>query len=201
MQCQATWSIFRLAKKSVSPSTGLVTCGVSIVLDTEHTAVQSAHCTAFSTPFLHASILAIPQSGRVSSASFVRSFSVWCSASSFSHLWPCLSISNVFRNACILRVPERHISSTSSKLEKDILWLFTCPKLGYSTMAKSKTRALPLPYPPLPFHVIRGCLLVCSLIVSSILSFFVYHLTRDEFKIPWTFLVVSLICPTQRRFC
>lgn len=69
------------------------------------------------------------------------------------------------------------------------------------TMARTHPRARASPYPPLAFHLIRSCLLVCALIVSGILSFFVYHLEHDNFKLPWTFLVVgvSQSAPEERR--
>lgn len=57
-------------------------------------------------------------------------------------------------------------------------------------MAKSKNRSQPSHYPPLAFHAIRACSLIASLVVASILSFFVYQLNNDDFKIPWTFLVL-----------
>ncbi|ERF77033.1 hypothetical protein EPUS_07939 [Endocarpon pusillum Z07020] len=51
-------------------------------------------------------------------------------------------------------------------------------------------RSQPSPYPILPFHALRACSLVCSLVVAAVLSYFVYHLKRGNFKIPWTFLVL-----------
>ena len=60
-------------------------------------------------------------------------------------------------------------------------------------MARTKMRSQPSPYPILPFHALRACSLVCSLVVAAVLSYFVYHLKQDNFKIPWTFLVVSLL--------
>lgn len=66
--------------------------------------------------------------------------------------------------------------------------------------ASSKTRTQPSHYPPLAFHAIRTCCLASSLVVAAILSYFVYHLKHDNFKIPWTFLVVSslFLCNVQR---
>lgn len=64
----------------------------------------------------------------------------------------------------------------------------------------AKLRSKPSSYPPLAFHAIRTCSLVSSLVVSAILSFFVYHLKHDNFKIPWTLLVVSSSGPANNAF-
>lgn len=62
-------------------------------------------------------------------------------------------------------------------------------------------RTQPSHYPPLAFHVIRTGALVSSLVVSAVLSYFVYHLKHDNFKIPWTFLVVSFWLPASCPDC
>jgi hypothetical protein len=59
-----------------------------------------------------------------------------------------------------------------------------------TTMPDTKIRATPSHYPFLAFHLIRACSLVCSIIVSGILLYFCYWLKHDNYKIPWTFLVV-----------
>lgn len=61
-------------------------------------------------------------------------------------------------------------------------------------------RSQPLPYPPLAFHATRTCFLISCLVVASILSFFVYHLQHDNFKIPFTFLVVSYLFLARMTF-
>ena len=58
-------------------------------------------------------------------------------------------------------------------------------------MSDTKIRSKPSQYPFLAFHFIRACSLVCSIIVSAILLYFCYWLKHDNYKIPWTFLVVS----------
>jgi hypothetical protein len=45
-------------------------------------------------------------------------------------------------------------------------------------------------YPPLPYHGIRFMSFASASIVSAILIYFCYHLKHDDFKIPWTFLVI-----------
>jgi hypothetical protein len=65
------------------------------------------------------------------------------------------------------------------------------PSLSPAKMGRPGLRSRPSHYPALPFHVIRVCYLISTLVVAIILSYFVYHLKRDNFKIPWTFLVVS----------
>ncbi|KAH0551443.1 hypothetical protein GP486_007343 [Trichoglossum hirsutum] len=57
-------------------------------------------------------------------------------------------------------------------------------------MAKIKTKKKPSVYSALPFHLFRFTQLVSSLIVSAIMFYFIYHLRRDHFKVPWTFLVL-----------
>jgi hypothetical protein len=84
--------------------------------------------------------------------------------------------------------------------------LFPCcdsefPIEGFSTyssttMSDTKIRAPPSHYPFLAFHLVRTCSLVCSIIVSGILLYFCYWLKHDNYKIPWTFLVVCQI-PSQ----
>lgn len=56
-------------------------------------------------------------------------------------------------------------------------------------MAKAR-RTRPSHYPSLAFHALRTCFFVSSLVVAAILSYFVYHLRHDNFRIPWTFLVL-----------
>ena len=45
-------------------------------------------------------------------------------------------------------------------------------------------------YPPLPYHSIRALTFISASIVSAILIYFCYHLKHDNFKLPWTFLIV-----------
>ena len=66
-------------------------------------------------------------------------------------------------------------------------------------MSDTKIRAPPSHYPFLAFHLIRTCSLVCSTIVSGILLYFCYWLKHDNYKIPWTFLVVCQSVPACVR--
>jgi MFS family permease len=60
-------------------------------------------------------------------------------------------------------------------------------------MLGRKTRAQPVQYPRVPFHSVRSAQLVSSIIVSGILSYFVWQLNHDKFYIPWTYLLVSIL--------
>ncbi|CAK3984418.1 hypothetical protein BAUCODRAFT_63557 [Lecanosticta acicola] len=43
-------------------------------------------------------------------------------------------------------------------------------------------------YPRALFHVVRCFQLISSLIVGGIMSFFIWHLTHDDWATPWTFI-------------
>lgn len=47
-------------------------------------------------------------------------------------------------------------------------------------------------YPRAPFHIIRAIAFVCASVVSGILIYFCVQLKHDGFKVPWTFIVVSI---------
>ena len=99
---------------------------------------------------------------------------------------------NVLRNTSSTRLSHYNIPRRPARIRTRYPRIPNPLKSGSSsTMAGSKIRSQPSYYPPLPFHVIRTCSLISSLVVAAILSFFVYHLRHDKFKIPWTFLVVS----------
>ncbi|KAI4097884.1 MAG: hypothetical protein LQ348_000995 [Seirophora lacunosa] len=55
-------------------------------------------------------------------------------------------------------------------------------------MAGSKVTRNPSPYRPLSFHLLRLGQSVSAIIVSSVLSFFVYYLLHERYKLPWTFI-------------
>ncbi|RMZ86915.1 hypothetical protein DV736_g5861, partial [Chaetothyriales sp. CBS 134916] len=72
------------------------------------------------------------------------------------------------------------------------------------------TGSKPSPYPLVPFYSIRALSLISSVIVSGIIGWFWYQLRHDDFKIPWTFLLilaasgltgVSLILTTVIHTC
>jgi hypothetical protein len=54
-----------------------------------------------------------------------------------------------------------------------------------------RTKVAPSVYPRIPFHGLRFLQLLSSIIVGSIMSFFMYHLTHDHWRTPWTFVLVS----------
>ncbi len=62
-------------------------------------------------------------------------------------------------------------------------------------MNRSRISKQPSHYPPLPFHLLRLGQLLSSLIAASVLSFFVHHLEKEGYYIPWTFLLVRIALP------
>ncbi|KAF1911086.1 hypothetical protein BDU57DRAFT_598853 [Ampelomyces quisqualis] len=60
-------------------------------------------------------------------------------------------------------------------------------------MIGRRTRAQPVQYPRVPFHSVRSAQLVSSMIVSAILSYFVWQLNHDKFYIPWTYLLLLTV--------
>lgn len=60
-------------------------------------------------------------------------------------------------------------------------------------MAFRKDRVKPTHYPQVPFHLIRSAQLVSSIIVSSIMIYFMQQLAHDDYKLPWTFMLVLLL--------
>jgi len=60
-----------------------------------------------------------------------------------------------------------------------------------NSVGRSTSRK-PSAYPPLPFHLLRLGQLVSSIIVGSVLVFFVHHIRDEGFSVPWTFLLVRL---------
>lgn len=57
----------------------------------------------------------------------------------------------------------------------------------------TKTKVKPSPYNALSFHGVRCISAICSIIVGCILAFFAVALKNDGYKVPWTFLIVSLL--------
>ncbi|KAE9969800.1 hypothetical protein BLS_005205 [Venturia inaequalis] len=53
---------------------------------------------------------------------------------------------------------------------------------------KRGTKVAPHTYPKLPFHGLRALQLLSSLIVGSIMVYFIYYLSHDHWNIPWTFV-------------
>lgn len=55
---------------------------------------------------------------------------------------------------------------------------------------KRGTKVAPHTYPKLPFHGLRALQLLSSLVVGSIMVYFIYYLSHDHWNIPWTFIFV-----------
>lgn len=53
-----------------------------------------------------------------------------------------------------------------------------------------KDRVKPTHYPFLSFHIIRCVQLVSSIVVASVMSYFLHELAQDGFRLPWTFILV-----------
>ncbi|CAD0087772.1 unnamed protein product, partial [Aureobasidium vineae] len=59
-------------------------------------------------------------------------------------------------------------------------------------LSRSRTQLYGYDKVRVPFHAIRAAQLVSSIIVGSIMSFFIYHLSHDHWPTPWTFKVSGL---------
>lgn len=57
-------------------------------------------------------------------------------------------------------------------------------------LSRSRTQLYGYDKVRVPFHAIRAAQLVSSIIVGSIMAFFIYHLQHDHWPTPWTFKVV-----------
>ncbi|KAF2772429.1 hypothetical protein EJ03DRAFT_204039 [Teratosphaeria nubilosa] len=55
-------------------------------------------------------------------------------------------------------------------------------------MFDRRAKTAPSSYPRVPFHVLRTSQLIASLIVGAIMCFFIWHLTHDHWRTPWTFI-------------
>ncbi|KAI4676961.1 uncharacterized protein J4E84_009261 [Alternaria hordeiaustralica] len=60
-------------------------------------------------------------------------------------------------------------------------------------MAPRKTRVKPTAYPFLPFHTIRCAQLLSSLVVASIMFYFLRELAHDGYRLPWTFILLMTV--------
>ncbi|EDU49668.1 conserved hypothetical protein [Pyrenophora tritici-repentis Pt-1C-BFP] len=56
-----------------------------------------------------------------------------------------------------------------------------------------RNRVKPTAYPSLPFHSIRTCQLLSATVVSGILLYFLRELARDEYHLPWTFILLMTV--------
>ncbi|KAF2870262.1 hypothetical protein BDV95DRAFT_463261, partial [Massariosphaeria phaeospora] len=56
-----------------------------------------------------------------------------------------------------------------------------------------KDRVKPTDYPVLPFHLIRSAQLVSSIIVAGIMSYFLWQLKQDHYRLPWTFILLLAV--------
>lgn len=58
----------------------------------------------------------------------------------------------------------------------------------FGNMFDRRSKVAPSHYPRVPFHGLRCCQLVSSLIVGGIMSYFIWHLVNDNWATPWTFI-------------
>jgi hypothetical protein len=57
-------------------------------------------------------------------------------------------------------------------------------------MAFRRDRVKPTPYPFLPFHITRSAQLLSSIVVASIMFYFLSSLSTSHHSLPWTFILV-----------
>jgi len=57
----------------------------------------------------------------------------------------------------------------------------------------ARDRVKPTHYPFVPFHLLRSAQLVSALIVASIMLYFLWHLTHDHYRLPWTFILLLAV--------
>lgn len=67
-------------------------------------------------------------------------------------------------------------------------------------MAFKRDRIKPTPYPFLAFHLLRSSQLLSSLIVAIITFYFMRELHRNNYSLPWTFILVSSPSPTNHHY-
>ncbi|KAF1925072.1 uncharacterized protein M421DRAFT_264261 [Didymella exigua CBS 183.55] len=60
-------------------------------------------------------------------------------------------------------------------------------------MVFKKDRVRPTAYPFLPFHALRTAQLVSSLIVASIMTYFLRELSANGYSLPWTFILLLAV--------
>ncbi|THW21916.1 hypothetical protein D6D23_06244 [Aureobasidium pullulans] len=60
-------------------------------------------------------------------------------------------------------------------------------------LSRSRTQLYGYDKVRVPFHAIRAAQLVSSIIVGSIMAFFIYHLQHDHWPTPWTFKVLMSV--------
>ncbi|OAL54719.1 hypothetical protein IQ07DRAFT_501723 [Pyrenochaeta sp. DS3sAY3a] len=60
-------------------------------------------------------------------------------------------------------------------------------------MAFRKDRVKPTHYPRWPFHIIRSAQLLSSVVVASIMSYFLKELAHDHYRLPWTFILLFAV--------
>ncbi|KAF2825187.1 hypothetical protein CC86DRAFT_467700 [Ophiobolus disseminans] len=60
-------------------------------------------------------------------------------------------------------------------------------------MAFRRDRVRPTHYPKLPFHIIRSAQLLSSTVVACIMFYFLKELAKDNFRLPWTFILLVVV--------
>ncbi|TLD32358.1 hypothetical protein E2P81_ATG05334 [Venturia nashicola] len=66
---------------------------------------------------------------------------------------------------------------------------------------KRGTKVAPHTYPKLPFHGLRALQTLSSLVVASIMVYFIYYLSHDHWNIPWTFIFLTQVFTVYRGLC
>ncbi|KAF2273614.1 uncharacterized protein EI97DRAFT_147251 [Westerdykella ornata] len=60
-------------------------------------------------------------------------------------------------------------------------------------MIPRKDRVKPTSYPVLIFHIVRSAQLISAVVVASILSYFLWQLHHDNYRLPWTFILLLTV--------
>jgi hypothetical protein len=77
---------------------------------------------------------------------------------------------------------------TDEKTERGLLL-----KRDWTMPTKGKVSRQPSPYAsPLLFHTLRAAQVLSSVVVTIFLGFFIGHLERENYYVPWTFILVCL---------
>jgi hypothetical protein len=66
--------------------------------------------------------------------------------------------------------------------------------LWTAVMARAGSRNRPAAYPKFPFHVVRFCQMLASLIIAGEMFYFVWQIKHGGHRVPWMFFFVSEIC-------
>lgn len=62
----------------------------------------------------------------------------------------------------------------------------------------TRGRKKPTEYPHIPFHFLRAAQLLSSIVVGSVMFYFVFHLSDEGYGTPWTFIFVRATAASAR---